>query len=190
MCLEHVRGLLNCDLVAFLSATALTLKTLIIRECYVPRASTDEEYALDAAVHKLSAAEHVTISGDLLSPLTIARKTQQEHGLSGLLTVYRAPKIYSDIGGLARALEGSGWGTVAITWQCDALTETDEALVQDAKDVAKARGLVFHSLYPKSSPVVVRTNIFGSLKDWLNSDCLCRRLLNRMSPISISAHGK
>lgn len=137
--LERVSGLQNSDLLAFLTVITSTITYLKIWDCAMDRL-IDEEHALDVVMPSLSVITTLTVCGDQVSSLSIARK-KPTPGCQSSILINNASSLICD--GLPGALENGSWGSISITW-LTALTEMEESLRQRAVDVARSRNIVLN----------------------------------------------
>lgn len=142
---DNIRGVSNRDLLNFLSEIASTLTSLSIRGSGIPPSSDDEEYAIDAVMPKLVSLESVTVVGDYLSALAIARKPSRRrhsvHYAQHSISISRAPGM--SMAGVAKAMEVCCWEIVFITWSY----VPDEVMREKAVNTARARGITFNCLW-------------------------------------------
>ncbi|KAG6846631.1 hypothetical protein H0H93_012730 [Arthromyces matolae] len=100
----------------------------------------NEEYAIDAVMHKLWSLEELYVSGDLLTPLSIARKRRRDGPpASSTFMATVVPGIYLE--GIIEALEVSEWNVVSIK-TLPGFVDGDELLLKEsALKVAARRGI-------------------------------------------------
>lgn len=154
--LHRVGGLHNQELFTFLSSVASTLKSITLKACDIERSSRNEEHdeehvkkhveehALDALIHKLTAIEYMSLSGDGASAHVLARKPARGKR-SGYIWMELA---FMDSVDILAALETTGWGEISIILDEFNLSPEDEVLNKKARKVAKAKGIAFTSSYP------------------------------------------
>ncbi|KAF8076903.1 hypothetical protein FPV67DRAFT_1665142 [Lyophyllum atratum] len=148
---KDVRGISNSEFLAFLTSVASTLESLSIFRCNYPRASEDEEYAIDAAMPNLALLESLDVEGDHASTLSISRKTRRE-SWSGCATgriVIDNPHSM-DLASIVEALPVTGWDSVTVVRNPKKTYLPD--LVLEASDIAQARGINFDLISSPTRP--------------------------------------
>ncbi|KAF8076901.1 hypothetical protein FPV67DRAFT_437484 [Lyophyllum atratum] len=153
---ENVRGISNADFLAFLTSVASTLVSLNVVQCNIPRASEDEEYAIDAAMPNLVSLESFEVDGDHASALSISRKirrniprkTRKLWSFRGDMMMINNPNSM-DLESIIEALSLSGWDSVTVVQ--DPEKRYSLHMLSQASDIAQERGIYFNCI---SNPVI------------------------------------
>jgi hypothetical protein len=160
--LRIVRGITNEDLHAFLAAVAETLAEVLVVQCTVAAPEGGKELAFDANMARLKKLKNAQIQGNIISPLSLARKLACD-GSKGsgprskccrILIRYPSPVLWGSkkritdraqhgeyTSSLIDALEVTGWKSVLII--SGALR--DRAHWDAAAGVARRRGIKFET---------------------------------------------
>ncbi|KAF8076902.1 hypothetical protein FPV67DRAFT_1473099 [Lyophyllum atratum] len=139
---KDVRGISNSEFLAFLTSVASTLVSLLVARCDYYHASKDEEYAIDVAMPNLVSLESLDVEGDHASALSISRKTRRESRSGrtrGRITINNPYSM--DLASIVEALPFTGWDSVTVVRNPKKTYLPD--LVQEASDIAQARGIDF-----------------------------------------------
>lgn len=135
--LSHVTGLVNGDLLGFLSQVAPTLQRLVIEHTVIPR-GVAEEYALDAVMPFMANLVCLFARGDLASALTLTRKPVTPLGKSSSLYLPGMNVFGMDI---LMAIEVTRWDSVHICPDYPSRDAWDEASREKASEIARKRGV-------------------------------------------------
>lgn len=143
--LYAVTGLVNSDLLSFLSQVAPILETLIIESTTILRNSKDEEYAIDAAMPLMTNLVSLTISGDLGSVLVLTRKPATPQG-----SLRRAVLIFlgvsANVLGMDSIIMAAGvtlWDVARLSSDVESGNAWNEYSRMRASEIARKRGIEF-----------------------------------------------
>ncbi|KAG6914647.1 hypothetical protein DXG01_016121 [Tephrocybe rancida] len=123
LCFNNVHGVTNREFQAFLALVAPTLEHLTVRASEISCRYDPEERALDAIMPQMAKLKHADLSGNLVTPLSIARKPlvygpdlKFPTTLQGSkVTIVADPEVF-DIVELGDALDTTGWDFVTVLW--------------------------------------------------------------------------
>ncbi|KAG6907487.1 hypothetical protein DXG01_008777 [Tephrocybe rancida] len=151
--LRSVSGLTNKNLHDLFCLVAPTLSELRIQNTHAPRATLDEPYALDATIASMPRLKNVTLEGDYMSALVIARKGpmpakdetagDQVRGTITLAVHTEFEVLHAQ--SVVAALETTGWKHVLVWWNrkmvWNADTPWDEERFAEMVPGIQARGV-------------------------------------------------